>query len=88
MVTNMYAVFDVKSDTFGVPFCSPNDGMAKRSFMDIANNPDTLVGRHPEDFKLVRIGLFNDESGEVQAVQFASLGFGTEFVRKVVTNVS
>lgn len=38
---------------------------AIRSFSDVALDPQTTVGRHPEDFDLLQIATVNEGSGEV-----------------------
>lgn len=41
---------------------------AIRSFSDVAVDPSTMVGRHPEDFDLLQIATVNEGSGEVSPV--------------------
>ena len=62
----LYAIFDSASGIYDRPFCAQTDGAAVRMFSDLAVDADHVVGRHPEDFKLFRIGDFNDNSGEIQ----------------------
>lgn len=83
MLMRMFAVFDVKSDSFSVPFFKGTVGQALRDFADLANNRDSTVGRHPEDFKLVFLGEFDDNQGVVRAVEHTSLGFATDHVKPV-----
>lgn len=81
MNMNMYSIFDVKTDTFGVPFFAPSHGSALRSFQDLANDKNTTVGRHPEDFKLVCVGLFDDHSAVILGKDvLESLGFASDYV--------
>lgn len=70
----MYSVCDIKAGLYNRPFYAHNDGVAMRNFQDLANNRDTDVFRHPEDFALYLIGCFDDEAGTVEAVQLKSLG--------------
>lgn len=78
-----FSIFDVKSDTYSPPFFKPAIGAALRDFEDLANDRNTTIGRHPEDFKLVQVGEFDDTSGAfVQGSQIVSLGFASDLVVK------
>lgn len=78
-----FSVFDVKSDTFSPPFWKATVGQAVRDFADVANDPNTTIGRHPEDYKLVQVGEFDDALGSfIQGSQLVSLGFATDHVLK------
>lgn len=63
MLLNAYSLYDVKALTFSPPFYCSAHGQAVRMVMDLANDPNTMVGRHPEDFTLFCIGMFNDATG-------------------------
>lgn len=82
-----FAIWDVKAEVYGVPFFMRNKWEAMRAFKDLANDPNTTVGRHPEDYKLTAIGSFDDESGNLQAyVNHESLAWASEMItRKKVT---
>lgn len=75
-----FCVFDVKSDTYSAPFWKQTVGQALRDFADLAQDRSTTVGRHPEDFKLVQVGEFEDTTGEVIPCAIVSLGFASEHV--------
>ena len=59
----MYSVFDKAVGAYMRPFFLQSDGQAVRFFMDEINAPDSAVGRHPEDYSLFRLGVFNDADG-------------------------
>lgn len=80
MKLKIYSVFDVKTDMFMTPFFMSTNGQAMRAFSDLASDKNTTVGRHPEDYKLLCIGLFDDEQGVVTPMPHDSLGFATDFV--------
>lgn len=50
-------------------------------FTDLANDKNTTVGRHPEDFKLVRLGEFDDIEGTLFGSDKTSLGFATDYIK-------
>lgn len=60
MILNAYTVYDNKALCYSAPFFSNTDGSAVRMFSDLANDTNTNVGRHPGDFSLFCVGLFND----------------------------
>lgn len=58
-----YSVHDVCADAYGTPFFSMSDPVAARSFLQIADDPQSTIFRTPTDYTLYRIGYFDDESG-------------------------
>lgn len=83
MKTKLFAIYDVKADSYASPFTMPTNGMAIRGFVDLAKDPQTMIGKHPEDYKLVQIGSFDDESGRVVSEDvFTSLGFASEYLNQ------
>lgn len=80
MILNAYSIYDSKSQAFGLPFFQATDGLAIRSFSDIANDRQTLIARHPGDFMLIRIGTFDDSVGELARTDHLSLMLATELV--------
>lgn len=61
----LYSVFDRKAQTYDTPFVAVNDSVASRMFSDLVNRKDNLVGLHPEDFELTRIGFFDHNRGRL-----------------------
>jgi len=60
--TMMFSVFDSKAAVFGTPFFMQREAMAIRAFTDLVNDPQTMVGKHPEDFSLFHVADFDDET--------------------------
>ena len=61
----LYCVFDSCSGVYDRPFCANADGSAVRSFGDIACDAEHPIGMHPEHYMLFRVGLFDDNTGEI-----------------------
>lgn len=79
----MYSIFDVKADVYNVPFFAPTNGVAIRQFSDLANDAQSSIARHPEDFKLCCVGEFDDGNATIVPVfPVESLGFATEYIQK------
>lgn len=59
------ALFDVKAGQFQQPLFVQTIGIGTRAVADAVNGGDRseLVARHPEDFRLYELGLFDTDSG-------------------------
>jgi hypothetical protein len=57
------SVFDVKANAFMSPFFVPNVNIARRSFGDAVLDPSTGISKHPEDYRLYQVSIFDDNSG-------------------------
>ncbi len=73
------SIFDEKSGVYAQPFSAPSVAHAKRTFSDFVNDGDTIIGMHPSDFTLFKIGVFDVQSGKLVAMRDV-LGSGVEFV--------
>ncbi|AXH75124.1 MAG: nonstructural protein [Microviridae sp.] len=80
MILKAFGVFDIKAEVFGPPFFMSTNGEAVRAFKDLANNRDSTVGRHPEDYRLMRLGTFDSEKGAFTMEDCGSLGFASDYV--------
>jgi len=63
MITKIYAVFDQKALMYTNPMIYQNEAVAIREFAGIANDPESRIGKNPEDYSLCEIGEYNDVSG-------------------------
>lgn len=79
MLVQVYSIYDNKSLSFGQPFSFSHTGQAVRAFSDLANDPSTMMYRHPADFSLVRIGTFDMNTGVMFPEPHQSLGPATQF---------
>lgn len=64
---NVYCIHDKKAKTYETLFCVPNNAYAIRSFSE-AVNKDTPYGKYPEDFELVQLGTYDQETGKIMAL--------------------
>lgn len=60
-----FAVLDEKTEAFLPPFFVVAPGQAVRLFTDGCQDRESPLGKHPGDYKLYRVGSFDDNSGEV-----------------------
>lgn len=71
MVFDLFSVHDVKASIFMSPFVARSSIDACRQIMASFSRPEMLetpVGRYPEDFRLYRIGLFDDADGLLKPI--------------------
>lgn len=80
MILKAFAVCDLKADIFNSPFFFPAIGQAVRAFADLANDNQSSVSRHPEDYKLFHIGEYDDQTGILTSITPAPLGVASEYV--------
>lgn len=63
MILKAYSIYDRKALTYNPPFYAPTDGAACRIVADSANDPNSSLGRHPNDFVLFLVGEYDDQKG-------------------------
>lgn len=61
-----YAVFDEKAKIYSGPFLEVTDGTAIRAVQDAMRSPDHPFAKHPSDFSLHRLGVFDDQAGLIE----------------------
>ena len=61
----MFSVFDSCAGFYDRPFVARDDASAVRSFGDIACDAEHPIGKHPEHYLLFRVGVFDDQTGDV-----------------------
>lgn len=67
MKLNAYSIYDNKSLRYHAPFFMNTDGEAVRALTDLANDPNTTIGKHPGDYVLYYIGTYDDNSGQLHS---------------------
>jgi len=76
----IYSVMDSKVKVFTQPFNRRNANEALRDWQNTVNDPQSPFGRHPGDYTLFEIGVFDDETGQIQMHEsFTNLGNGLQF---------
>lgn len=87
MKLNIYSIYDTAVGAYMRPQFMQSDGQAIRLFSDLATSADNEVGKHPEDYSLVRLGVWDDNTGKFQPEDKETLITGNEAVansRKIV----
>lgn len=65
MKSNVYCIFDSKSESYHPPTLQPNHATAIRAAENILKNPQSQITQTPEDFSIFHIGQFDDNTGKV-----------------------
>lgn len=83
MIKKVFSVYDSKAQTFSPPFFMPTVGAAVRSFIEIANDDRTMVGRHPQDFGLFEIAEFDDCDGSFKSYEMkVNHGLAASYIKE------
>lgn len=65
MVKKLYAVRDLKGQSYSSPMVEGHDAVAIRYFGEACQNPESMMGKYPTDFELHCLGEFV-ETGVVE----------------------
>lgn len=74
------SVYDTAAACYLRPFYCLSDAEAIRTFQDICVADDHPISAHPEDYSLVRLGVFNDSDGIFHSADKITLITGNEAV--------
>lgn len=88
MISKVYSLFDSKALYFEAPFFMLNRNMAMRLFADWAQDPKTMIFRHPEDYTLYELGEFDDQTCVIKSGPPESLGNAAQFKAYDVTKAT
>ena len=65
MKLKIYSIYDMAARNYNRPFYQHTKGEAVRSFTDLANDGESMISKHPQDYFLFELGTFEDESGAI-----------------------
>lgn len=80
MILNAFSLFDTKAQFFLTPWFMQAPGQAIRAAMDLGRDPTTVIGRHPSDYVLFRVGTFEDSTGQMMPCNPENLGNVASFL--------
>lgn len=60
MILEVFAIHDRQGGFYSQPFFVQSAGIARRTFQEMAADPNNQVGRYPEDFSLYHLGQFDN----------------------------
>ncbi len=80
MEMKVFSIYDMKTEVYSKPFFCLTTGEAIRTFTDAVNEPNSPFNRHPEDFNLFEIGVFDDGAAVIKGDVPLSLGCALQFI--------
>lgn len=78
MIHKIFAVFDSKAESYTPPFFQHHEAMAVRTFTDCCNDDEHTFGKHPEDYTLFDLGLYDDSTGTITQDKITSVANGLQ----------
>jgi len=85
MKHGLYSVRDAATETYNNIFVAPTNGAAIRQFGDLAQDEQTNVSRHPDDFILYRVGSWDDDNGTIEPEELIKLAIARDYHGKEST---
>jgi len=76
----LFTIYDEKAEVFLPPFFVPTIGIARRAFTDCINSDSHVMGKHPADYTLFKLGAFDDSNAEIAGTAKTMIGNGVEFI--------
>ena len=80
MTRKVFSVFDSVAKVYGMPFVFVHEGEAMRWLNDMVRDDRSLLSKHPEDYKLYRLGTFDDIAGKFNIQEPEFLCNAVDFV--------
>ena len=65
MKVTIYTIQDLAVGSFLQPFFRENNVVATRQLTDMVNDGEHMFSKHPGDFVLWKIGVYDDQSGTI-----------------------
>lgn len=62
----LFAVRDVKADSFGAPMSVASSGIAMRGFAEAVMDPKSELNKYPDDFSLYEIAEYEPNSANIK----------------------
>lgn len=89
MILRAFSILDTKTEAFGVPFFERTTASGERLFARLAQDPDSMIYRHPADFVLFEIGDFSQENGTLTPVpKPRNLGTAAQYMAEATDSIA
>lgn len=56
-------VHDAKAELYGTPMFFRTVAEGIRSFQQLVDDPETMIGKYPEDYHLYKLGEYDEDTG-------------------------
>lgn len=87
MQMKVFAIFDSKAEVYTKPFYALSVGEALRSFTDAVNEPASPYNKHPADYTLFAIGVYDDGNAQLDGCPHINLGCAIEMIEQPITTL-
>lgn len=77
----IFTIHDTKAETFLPPINFRNNGEALRAFETTVNDDKTQFHAYPEDYNLIQIGSYDENTGILTTDAHVRLANGTELIK-------
>jgi len=74
MIINAYSLLDTKTGLYAQPWFFHHDVIALRAVQQLGSDKTTQPGMYPNDFVLYKVGLFDDNTGNLAATTPYNMG--------------
>lgn len=78
----IYSIYDTAAAGYMRPFFQQSDAQAVRIFSDLSIEAGHELAKHPEDYSLFRLAMFDDNDGKIESLHPECLITGLEAVAK------
>lgn len=79
------SILDTVAGVYSRPFCARSDAEAQRIFAIMCKQDET-VSVAPSDYRLYRLGTFNEELGEISGERAKQLMVGSQVLEPTAEN--
>lgn len=73
MKLSLFAILDTATAAYENPWVAPTTAAALRAFGDAVKQPESPFAKHPADYLLHAIGIFDTETGTIEPHQVPML---------------
>ena len=84
MKKGLFAVYDSSANLYDNPFVAVNKAVAVRSFGQACQDPKTPMNQFPKEFRLTIIGIYDDETGVIEAKVPEVIATAEEYVETFI----
>lgn len=81
MIQYIFTIHDKKAEAYLPPFFLPQTGMATRTFADCCNDEKHAFSKHPQDYTLMALGTYDDNTAIMITTPPESIGNGLDFLK-------
>jgi len=62
----IFSIYDQVTKVYSTPFFCANSAHGQRLFRNAVNDPNSEIKQNPQDYSLVELGRFDDETGAIE----------------------